>query len=258
MDGVLADMDTALAALAEQEFGRAPAAKREAATPEPADAPTPADGAGATAPEASASAGASPSASPSAPAGPAELPTTAVLEKLTSRQQTRLWNRVAETRNFWEGLAEHEPGTVRHLQKLAHDRRWDVLFVTQRPSTTGRTVQLQTQHWLRRHGFDCPSVYTTLGSRGKIAAALTLDVHVDDRLNNAMDIATESKAWSILVWRDEATFTRISTGAAQFGIATVRTVGEAIAKIEDADKASAEQAAQGTVMGRLKRVFRGR
>jgi hypothetical protein len=73
-----------------------------------------------------------------------------------------------------------------------------------------------------------------------------------------MDIATESKAWSILVWRDEATFTRISTGAAQFGIATVRTVGEAIAKIEDADKASAEQAAQGTLMGKLKRVFRGR
>ena len=250
MDGVLADMDTALAALAEQEFGRAAAAKREAATPEPADAPTPADGAGATAPEASASAGASDV--------PADLPTAAVLEKLTSRQQTRLWNRVADTRNFWEGLLEHEPGTVRHLQKLAHDRRWDVLFVTQRPSTTGRTVQLQTQHWLRRHGFDCPSVYTTLGSRGKIAAALTLDVHVDDRLNNAMDIATESKAWSILVWRDEATFTRISTGAAQFGIATVRTVGEAIAKIEDADKASAEQAAQGTLMGKLKRVFRGR
>ena len=76
-----------------------------------------------------------------------------MLEKLTSRQQTRLWKRVAETRNFWETLAEHEPGAVRRLQKLAHDLRWDVLFVTQRPSTSGRTTQLQTQHWLSRHGF---------------------------------------------------------------------------------------------------------
>ena len=43
-------------------------------------------------------------------------------------------------------------------------------------------MQKQTQAWLRRHGYDCPSVYTTRGSRGAIAAALTLDVVVDDRL----------------------------------------------------------------------------
>ena len=146
---------------------------------------------------------------------------------------------------------------VRRLQKLAHDLRWDVLFVTQRPSTTGRTTQLQTQRWLHRHGFEHPSVFTTQGSRGRIAAAFTLDAHVDDRLSNAMDIATESKAWSILVWRDEASFARISTGAAQFGIATVRTVNEALDKLEAAHKTRADDEPK-TLFRRLKKTLGGR
>jgi hypothetical protein len=245
MDGVLADMDTALASLAEQEFGTSE--RPASAAPE---RPSAATG------EQPATAQQAETGEAAAPPQP-DLPSAAILERLTSRQQTRLWKRVGETRNFWEGLAEHEPGAVRRLQRLAHDLRWDVLFVTQRPGTTGRTTQLQTQHWLRRHGFEYPAVYTTQGSRGKIAAALTLDAHVDDRLNNAMDIATESKAWSILVWRDAMTFDRISAAAARFGIATVRTVNEAMDKIEAAHKDTAGEEPT-TLLGRLKRAFGGR
>jgi hypothetical protein len=163
---------------------------------------------------------------------PSELPSAAVLSRLTARQQTRLWQRVRDTRNFWESLKEHEPGIVRRLQHLAYQRRWDVLFVTQRPSTAGRTAQVQSQRWLRRHGFDLPAVYTTEGSRGSIAAALTLDAHIDDRLENCVDVTSDSKARSILVWRDEESYTPISKGAHKLGIAVVHTVAEALTLLE--------------------------
>ena len=227
MDGVLADMDATLARLAEQEFGVTAGASVEqpaAAGEDDTDAPPPYD--------------------------------MALLNALTARQQSRLWQRVRDTRNFWETLDECEPGMVRRVQKLAHELRWDVLFVTQRPGTAGRTQQLQTQHWLKRRGFEYPAVYTTMGSRGMIAAALTLDAHIDDRLQNCMDVATESKAWPILVWRDADSFDRISAGAKNLGIAVVRTVAEALDRIEQADRADARGAEAPRLLDRLRRAFK--
>jgi hypothetical protein len=230
MDGVLADMDATLARIADQEFGvNAKAGAGQGADNEEApgaedskDAPPPYD--------------------------------TALLNALTGRQQSRLWQRARDTRNFWETLDECEPGTVRRIQKLAHELRWDVLFVTQRPGTAGRTQQLQTQHWLKRRGFEYPAVYTTIGSRGAIAAALTLDAHIDDRLQNCVDVATESRAWPILVWRDAESFDRVRVGANNLGIAVVRTVAEALDRIERADRAAA-QTGQPSLLDRLRRAF---
>jgi hypothetical protein len=241
MDGVLAEMDGALARIAEQEFS-------VAAKPGGADMSILQPGAGT---------GAAADAGAADADGADALPLydTALLNTLTPRQQARLWQRVRDTRNFWESLAECEPGIVKRVQKLAHDLRWDVLFVTQRPGTAGRTQQLQTQHWLRRHGFEYPAVYTTIGSRGAIAAALTLDAHIDDRLQNCVDVATESKAWPILVWRDADSFDRISAGCKNLGIAVVRTVAEALDHIEQADRTSA-QSEQPSLLDRLKRAFK--
>jgi hypothetical protein len=241
MDGVLADMDSALARIAEQEFS-------VVARPGGADTSILQAGAGS---------GAASDAGAAEAGGTDALPPydTALLNTLTPRQQARLWQRVRDTRNFWESLAECEPGIVKRVQKLAHDLRWDVLFVTQRPGTAGRTQQLQTQHWLRRHGFEYPAVYTTIGSRGAIAAALTIDAHIDDRLQHCIDVATESKAWPILVWRDADSFDRISAGCKNLGIAVVRTVAEALDHIEQADRAAA-QSEQPTLLDRLKRAFK--
>jgi len=231
MDGVLADMDATLARIADQEFGvnakagagQGPDGEQAPSADDDRDAPPPYD--------------------------------TALLNALTARQQLRLWQRVRDTRNFWETLDECEPGTVRRIQQLAHALRWEVLFVTQRPGTAGRTQQLQTQHWLKRRGFEYPAVYTTIGSRGAIASALTLDAHIDDRLQHCVDVATESKASPILVWRDAESFDRVGAGARNLGIAVVRTVAEALDRIEQADRAAA-QPGQPSLLDRLRRAFR--
>ena len=151
------------------------------------------------------------------------------------------------TRDFWETLAEHEPGAIRRIQDLAYRWRWEVLFVTQRPPTVGRTAQVQSQRWLHKHGFDLPAVYTTRGSRGRMAEALALDVHLDDRLENALDVASESEACSILVWRDESTFAEIAARARRLNIAIVRTVAEALEQLEAAEL-SVHQASPGTAV----------
>jgi len=225
MDGVLADMDGALARIAEREFGVTTKAPADRAGEAGVQATDEADGA-------------------------------AVLASLSTRQQARLLQRCRATRNFWETLDEREPGIVRRVQKLAHDLQWDVIFVTQRPSSAGRTVQLQTQHWLRRRGFEYPAVYTTIGSRGAIAAALTLDAHIDDRLQHCVDIATESKAWPILVWRDSQSLDRIRAGAANLGIAVVATVAEALDRIASADRAASSEPDAPSLLDRLRRAFK--
>ena len=50
---------------------------------------------------------------------------------------TRCGAAVLKIRNFWTTLEEMEPGAVACLAALAAERRWDVLFVTTRPTAAG-------------------------------------------------------------------------------------------------------------------------
>lgn len=136
-------------------------------------------------------------------------------------EAAHLWDTALATHNFWETLPEVEPGAIDRLARIAREHRWEVLFVTSRPPSAGDTTQRQTQRWLASHGFDLPSVYVIRGSRGALAAALELDVVVDDRPDNCLDVVTESDARAILVWRTEG---RIPENARRLGIGRVASV----------------------------------
>jgi len=164
---------------------------------------------------------------------------------LTERDRRKLWRKARSRSNFWESLEEIEPGSVRRLHQLSVDRRWEVLFITTRPSTAGDPAQRQTQRWLARHGFELPSVYVVGGSRGKVADALQLDIVVDDRAENCLDVKAESKARAILVWpgpkktasaRPERT--HVADRALQLGIGVVQSVRECLDILESVDDGS--------------------
>jgi hypothetical protein len=138
----------------------------------------------------------------------------------------RLWRRVAAIENFWESLNELEPGTVARLHALALERRWEVIFLTRRPSTAGATAQIQTQRWLEARGFPLPSVYVVRRSRGQIAAALALDFVIDDRPENCLDVAVDSKARPILVLRDDGTL--LPAAIRRLGIGVVGSVSQCL------------------------------
>lgn len=152
---------------------------------------------------------------------------------LTSRQQSQLWDHVKKMENFWTTLPELEPGVIARIAKTAHDRRWEVIFLTTRPATAGDLVQIQSQQWLAAHGFQYPSVFVVQRSRGRIADALHLDAFVDDRPENCLDIAVESKAKVILVWHGNPK--DVPAGARRMGVRPVTTISEALALLEQLD-----------------------
>ncbi|MGH9159268.1 MAG: hypothetical protein ACRD2X_04700 [Vicinamibacteraceae bacterium] len=161
--------------------------------------------------------------------GPHHAAVPPPLAALTARQQAALWAHIEGTEDFWTSLAETVPGIVARIATAARERRWEVIFITTRPSTAGDTTQRQTQRWLEAHGFACPSVFVVNGSRGKVAEALTLDAVVDDHLEKAVDVAVESHAKSLLIWDGD---TRdVPPGALRLGMTVVDSIGEALSTL---------------------------
>jgi hypothetical protein len=214
LDGVLADMEAELVRQAEAIFGKATTGRLAANRSVGPDDLSTAD------------------ASDSDPASQAttEQPRddTPPLMKLrmSSRQQRRLWHHVETITNFWETLEELEPGVIQRIAAIAADRRWEIIFLTKRPEGAGATAQVQTQRWLEAKGFRLPSVFVVRGSRGRIASALGLDVVVDDRPENCLDVVVDSQAHAILVWRDDEKL--LPVAAKRLGIGVVKTVGECL------------------------------
>ena len=135
------------------------------------------------------------------------------------------------------------------MAALALERRWEVIFVTQRPSSAGDPCQLQSQRWLARHGYPMPSVFVLRGSRGKVASALDLDAVVDDRPDNCLDVVVESKARAFLVWRGDPSSSS-PANARRLNIEVVASVGECLDMLvkDEPDK-------PGGLIGRLKRLI---
>lgn len=171
-------------------------------------------------------------------------------QSYTSRQQRELWKAACGTTNFWETLDEIEPGALARLYRLMQERRWEVIFLTSRPETEGDTAQAQSHRWLAAHGFPTPSVFVVHGSRGKIASALALDVLVDDRPENCLDIAIDSAARAILVWRGEED--KVPGSARQLGIGAVSSIAQCLDILEEVDQPAPDEP---SVVERFKRLL---
>jgi phosphoglycolate phosphatase-like HAD superfamily hydrolase len=225
LDGVLADMESALIREAVGLFGEKTARRLRAHAVEiPAISLKVPEGNGVSAPAAG-------TESAVADEVPPFLKVT-----MSERQQSRLWRHVATVDNFWEGLAECEPGVIARLAAIAEERRWEVIFLTKRPETAGALAQVQTQRWLVSKGFRLPSVFVVQRSRGRIAAALELDVVVDDRPENCLDVVVDSKARAILVWRPDPK--TLPAATRRLGIGVVSSVNQCLDILTDLDKAS--------------------
>jgi hypothetical protein len=169
---------------------------------------------------------------------------------LSSRQQSAIWDAVCNRENFWETLDEIEPGALARLYALVQEHRWELIFLTSRPETRGETAQAQSHRWLSKHGFLQPSIFVVHGSRGKIAASLALDIIVDDRPENCLDVAIDSSARAILIWRGDAG--NVPGSARQLGIGSVGSMSECLDILESLDR---PDTAQLGMVERLKRLL---
>jgi hypothetical protein len=200
LDGVLADLGAALAHHAAHLFGRAEPATRDGDVQRPA----PAGGDGTD--------------------RGAELVRHAH-RSLTNHQGARLWAHVRSIENFWETLPEVEPGMVARLWAVGVQRRWEIVFITDRPASAGDPTELQSRRWLQAHGFARPHVMVARGTRGRLAADLALQVFVDDRRDNCIDIASAGVR-PLLV--SPAPDPRIEVSACRLGITVVRSASDAL------------------------------
>lgn len=169
---------------------------------------------------------------------------------LSAGQQRELWAAVCARTNFWETLDELEPGALARLYELTQTRKWELIFLTSRPETAGDTAQAQSYRWLVAQGFKTPSIFVVHSSRGKIASSLQLDVVVDDRPENCLDVVIDSKARAILVWRGEEG--KVPGSARQLGIGSVESIAECLDILEKLDEPEANGAG---IVDRLKRLL---
>jgi hypothetical protein len=227
LDGVLADLHSSFARAAVELF---PGLEREAIAAADLGVSPPEDG------------NQSGAAAPAPAAGPPPA--------LTHAQSDAVWQRLRTVEDFWETLDEIEAGAIERLAALSLEHRWEVLFVTSRPDAPGKTVQRQSQLWLERKKFPLPSLYVVQGSRGQIAQALAIDVVVDDRPQNCLDVVLESKARAILVWRGKPG--TMPASAKRMGIGVVPTVA---ACLDTLVQAQHENASDGDFVSRLRRLL---
>jgi hypothetical protein len=235
LDGVLADMESELVRQSEILFGEPMTRRLQERAVEAADPEAPRKPRSASAEDGD--------------AAQRSEPAVARLD-MTSRQRRRLWKHVESIENFWEGLAELEAGVIPRLSALAIERRWEIIFLTKRPETVGATAQVQTQRWLAAKGFPLPSVFVVQGSRGRIAASLDLDIVVDDRPENCLDVVVDSKARAILVCRGDET--QLPGGAKRLGIGVVKSVADCLDILTQVDSATDEEPG---VMSRVLRLL---
>jgi hypothetical protein len=165
---------------------------------------------------------------------------------LAADAMKRVWDHISRTAQWWLQLEPYEPDQIQRLYRISRERRWEVYFMTTRPSSAGETTQFQTQWWLETHGFPLPAVLTVPGSRGDAANSLKLDIAVDDRLTNCVDIIAASRTKGILLLRkDDAT---VREQAQARGIGVVTTLAAAIDVIEQFEEVKR------TASGRLSRL----
>ena len=159
------------------------------------------------------------------------LPATDVEAELSKSDVDRLWRMVADTANWWLDVPAYESDQIRRLYAQARNSRWEVFFMTSRPPSAGDSVQLQTQVWLERHGYFLPSVLTTpSGARGEVARSLRLDLALDDRMVNCLEIISASNSKALMMLRTPEP--RAREAAEARGIGVVSSLAEALDAVE--------------------------
>ena len=155
---------------------------------------------------------------------------------LSKSDVERLWRSVAGVTNWWLNIPPYEPDQIARLYGQARRCRWEVFFLTSRPASGGDTVQLQTQVWLERHGYYLPSVLTApAGARGELARSLRLDLAIDDRMVNCLEIISASNSKALMIMRAEADARARETAEAR-GIGVVTSLSQGLDAIERLDE----------------------
>ena len=100
---------------------------------------------------------------------------------------------LADEPDFFDRLVPLlQPPEWRALDALSRASR--LVFITHRQASMGRDVERLTRDWLLRHGVSEPVVHCTADYKSKLVADLGVEIFVDDRPENCLDVAEKTRA----------------------------------------------------------------
>lgn len=107
----------------------------------------------------------------------------------TPQEESATWENVKADCTFWYNLQPY-PETREVLQRLSRlvTEGHDVYFITSRP---GVRAKEQTEAWLVEHWYGHSPTVLISSAKGLCAQALKLGLYVDDRWENAVDVASD-------------------------------------------------------------------
>jgi len=108
----------------------------------------------------------------------------------TEDEVNKVWENIQADPLFWLRLPVYQ-GTCGFLMNLARQHH-DVYFITARP---GIEAKMQTELWLEVAGYESATVLIT-SKKGLAARTLDLDIYLDDRWENAKDVAVLSDGFT--------------------------------------------------------------
>lgn len=102
---------------------------------------------------------------------------------VTEEQEAEVWRYIDANPAFWSMLPE-EAGCREVLSLLdAASSYHAIYFLTHRPMS----AKYWTEQWLKERGMETPTVVLT-SEKGKVAHALNVDVAIDDKPSNCLDL----------------------------------------------------------------------
>lgn len=129
------------------------------------------------------------------PPRPFDIPCWDYLEHYgyQEHEQDAVWRHIKHDLTFWFSLRPYAdaPDVISRLRKIEQRLIHEVYFVTARP---GVCVKYQTEKWLGKYSGGNSWKPTVLISKekGLCAQALDLELYIDDRLENAVEVAKQT------------------------------------------------------------------
>ena len=108
---------------------------------------------------------------------------------ITKEEVKKVWKKIQATNNWFLLYPHPLPNISRALTSLVLEH--EVYFITSRATTAGYTPQEQSQIYLQGLGVDFPTVIANV-DKGELAAALKLDVFIDDNVENVKRVMLKS------------------------------------------------------------------
>lgn len=105
----------------------------------------------------------------------------------TPAEVSKVWVSIKQSASFWSRVSPYDDA-FSALDTLVDRFRDDVYFITARP---GLLAKRQTEDWLRLVGYPKAAVLIT-SHKGLAARTLELDVYIDDKFENALEVAQTS------------------------------------------------------------------